>query len=223
MISSSQWGEIRAFLEQSGDPLKLSSSPGLREQLSRYLELLLAKNEEVNLTAIRDPETAIWKHITDSLALLQWEDLGTVVDWGSGGGLPGIPLALARREAGISTPVHFLDSVGKKIRSIEGFCQALGLSQSRFFLGRGEDLIQRRELQGVDTIVMRAVAPAERAVKWIHPSLPRWVLLLGPQQLDQWKAEEKAVDRKGFRFARQSHFSLPHDQGQRSLLELLKK
>jgi 16S rRNA (guanine527-N7)-methyltransferase len=223
MISTSQWNEIRSFLQETGDPLELASSSGLREALSQYLDLLLAKNEEVNLTAIRDPETAVWKHITDSLALLQWEDLGTVVDWGSGGGLPGIPLLLARREAGITTPVHFLDSVGKKIRAIEGFCQALGLSDSKFFLGRGEDLIQRRELSGVDTVVMRAVAPAERAVKWIHPSLARWVLLLGPQQLDQWKAEERAVDRKGFRFARQSHFSLPQGQGQRSLLELLKK
>jgi 16S rRNA (guanine527-N7)-methyltransferase len=223
MITASHWNELQDFLAKIGDPLKLSASPGLREQLSHYLALLLAKNDEVNLTAIRDPETAVWKHIADSLSLLQWEDLGVVLDWGSGGGLPGIPLALARREAGFSTPVHFLDSVGKKIRAVEEFAGALGLSSSRFFLGRGEDLIKKGELQGIDTVVMRAVAPAERAVKWMHPSLPRWVLLLGPQQLEQWRAEERTVSRKGLCFAREVSFSLPHEQGQRFLLELLKK
>lgn len=223
MISSSQWKEVQDFLQSTGDPLGLASSPDLRMELARYLGLLLAKNEEVNLTAIRDPGSALWKHLADSLALVQWEDLGVVLDWGSGGGLPGIPLALARKCAGLSPRVHFLDSVGKKIRAIEEFCGALGLVDSRFFLGRGEDLASNGALKGIDTVVMRAVAPAERAVKWLHPSLPRWVLLLGPHQLDLWKAEERAVGRKGFHFGGEARFPLPHDQGQRVLLELLKK
>ena len=190
--------------------------------LEAYLELLLRKNEEVNLTALRDVELGFWKHIVDSLTLLQMDPLGPVVDWGSGGGLPGIPLALARRARGDHTPVHFLDSVGKKIRAVEEFGQALNLKHSLYFNGRGEELIKAHQLNGVETIVMRAVAPAERAVHWLNRSIPRWVHLLGPQQLEQWRAVEKKARSKGFQFGKLTSFDLPHQHGQRILLELVR-
>lgn len=174
----------------------------------------------MNLTALRDAELGFWKHLVDSLTLLQMESLGAVVDWGSGGGLPGIPLALARRARGDQTPVHFLDSVGKKIRAVEEFGQALNLEQSRYFNGRGEDLIKAHQLNGVDTVVMRAVAPAERAVLWLNRSIPRWVYLLGPQQLDLWRAQEKKARSKGFQFGKVASFELPHGHGQRVIMEL---
>lgn len=222
-ISAEQWIEIQGFLGRVGDPLGFAQGKHLREDLSLYLSLLLQKNTEVNLTAIRDPEAAVWKHIADSLALAQWEPLGAVLDWGSGGGMPGIPLALARRGVGDTKSVDFLDSVGKKIKAVEGFARDLGLEGCRFFLGRGEDLCKQGVLTGVDTVLMRAVAPAERAVHWLHPSLPRWVLLLGPQQRELWLAEERRLQAKGFRFGREASFELPQNHGQRVLLELVQK
>lgn len=222
MISLEQWQEIGVFLRSLGDPSGFAEAKGLREALSHYLSLLLAKNEAVNLTAIKDAETGIWKHIADSLALSQWEPLGTVVDWGSGGGLPGIPLALARKAVGDASPVYFVDSVGKKVNAIEEFGHALGLSSCRFFHARGEELITKGLLGGVDTIVMRAVAPAERAIHWLHPSIPRWVLFLGPLQRETWNKEEKKLGRKGLRFAREVHYALPRAQGDRILLEVIK-
>lgn len=222
MISSQDWQELCEFLTEVGDPLRIASSPSLREELGQYLGLLLAKNEFLNLTAIRDPKAALWKHLADSLALASLEPLGTIVDWGSGGGLPGIPLALARRCAKQESPVHFLDSVGKKLHAVEEFAKALGLGSSRFFLGRGEDLLKQGALSGVSTIVMRAVAPAERSVRWLHPSVPRWVFMLGPQQLEQWQKEEKRALAKKLRFGTIKQFSLPHGSGERVLLELLR-
>jgi 16S rRNA (guanine527-N7)-methyltransferase len=195
----------------------------LRADLDRYLELLLRKNEEVNLTALRDPEVAFWKHLVDSLTILQMGDLGNVVDWGSGGGLPGIPLALVRRAEGSSSGVSFLDSVGKKIRAVEEFGQVLGLKNSQYFNGRGEQLLGNASLKGTTTIVMRAVAPAERAVTWLDNRVGRWLYLLGPQQLDLWIAESKSANKRGFGFGRTVKFDLPHGHGQRVILELLRK
>ena len=222
MITNKQWAEASSFLEGLGLDPALLANQKFRADLDAYLQLLLRKNEEVNLTALRDPEVAFWKHLVDSLTILQWENLGNTIDWGSGGGLPGIPLALARRALGSEAPVSFLDSVGKKVRAIEEFGTALGLSHSAYFNGRGEDLIKAGKLAKVDSVVMRAVAPAERAVLWLNRAVPRWVFLLGPQQLDLWKAEEKKVKAKGFRFGKQAAFSLPHDHGQRVLMELVK-
>lgn len=220
-ISESGWLEVVRFVRELGDPQGLLDSPHLRERLEQFLQILERKNEEVNLTALKDPESVLWKHIADSLALVQWESLGRVLDWGSGGGFPGIPLALARQEKGLPCNISFLDSVGKKVRAIEEFCGALGISGCEFHHSRGEDLLAKSK--GFDTVVMRAVAPADRAAHWLNPSVPRWVFLLGPQQLDLWLAQGNLVKKMGFAFGKKKIFSLPHDMGARVLLEIVKR
>jgi 16S rRNA G527 N7-methylase RsmG len=70
--------------------------------------------------------------------------------------------------------------------------------------------------------VMRAVAPPERAVQWLNPALERWVLFLGPQQRESWLKERRRIERKGFRFGRESSFALPRGAGERILLELIR-
>ena len=215
--------EAEEYLRSLGISNPSIGTPQLRSSLSQYLGILLRKNEELNLTSLREPEVAFWKHLVDSLTILQMGDLGNVVDWGSGGGLPGIPLALVRRAEGSAEKVSFLDSVGKKIRAIEEFGGALGLANSQYFNGRGEQLLASASLKGTNTILMRAVAPAVRAVAWLDNRVGRWLYLLGPQQLDLWMAETRAVNKRGFTFGRTIKFELPHGHGQRVLLELLRK
>ncbi|RZA02958.1 MAG: hypothetical protein EOP11_16370, partial [Proteobacteria bacterium] len=94
-FTNEQWAEACDFLSSLGLDHSLLNAASFRSELERYLGLLLKKNEELNLTSLRDPNVAFWKHIVDSLTILQWEPMGAVIDWGSGGGLPGIPLALA--------------------------------------------------------------------------------------------------------------------------------
>jgi 16S rRNA (guanine527-N7)-methyltransferase len=222
MISSADWAELEAFLLEIGVDKKflLNSTPPL---MGRFLGLLLEKNEFLNLTAIRDPQTAVWKHIADSLALLRMEPMGRLLDWGSGGGLPGIPVALARMGAGEAPNLAFLDSVGKKVRAIEEFGSTLGLGPSAQYLNlRGEDLLKDPG-QKFDTAVLRAVAPAERAVTWLSPRIPRWIFLLGPQQLDGWLAEKKRIGQKGLELSEIFEYRLPRDQGERRILEIRKK
>lgn len=187
-----------------------------------YISLLLKKNEVVNLTAIRDLVTGRWKHLADSLALLRLEPLGTVVDWGSGGGMPGIPLALARKASGEPSPVIFIDSVGKKVAAIEEFCGALGLENVQFLHKRGEEWL--RSVSSVpDTIVMRAVAPSEEAIRWISPRVNRWVFMIGPNQREGWLALEKRWSGRGFALSEDISYSLPAGMGDRCLFVLQKK
>ncbi|HEY8278559.1 MAG TPA: RsmG family class I SAM-dependent methyltransferase [Bdellovibrionota bacterium] len=219
-FSDSHWNELEDFLSGLGYRGSVLGVPQFRADCERFLALLLEKNTQLNLTAVRDPEVAFWKHLADSLALLAWEPLGKVVDWGSGGGLPGIPLALARRHSGSEDPVIFVDSVGKKMRAIEEFGTGLELSRSSYLVGRGEDLIRAGALSGVETIMMRAVAPPEKALKWLSPKIPHWVYLLGPSQRALWDEALPQVRGRGFEISKEQAFTLPKALGDRLLMRI---
>jgi 16S rRNA (guanine527-N7)-methyltransferase len=219
-FSEKSWLELDNFLVGLGVEPGLSQSEGFKADCLRFLELLLKKNESLNLTAIRDPEAAFWKHLADSLALLSLEPLGDLVDWGSGGGFPGIPLALARKWLGFEGRVVFVDSVGKKIRAVEEFCQALGLKDVSFLVGRGENLSRSGGLRGVKSVVMRAVAPPERAARWLDPRIPQWIFFAGPMQMAEWQNSASFLRKKGFSLFFAKEFSLPQGHGRRALVQV---
>jgi len=85
----------QAALQRGLDDLALALPEGAQEKLLAYLELLAKWNKTYNLTAIRDPQKMISHHLLDSLAVLPHLPAGPLADVGSGGGLPGIPLAIA--------------------------------------------------------------------------------------------------------------------------------
>src|SRR5271156_2599692 len=86
----------QAALERGLGELALALPAGASAKLLAYLELLAKWNKTYNLTAIRDPLQAVSHHLLDSLAVLRElsDHVGTLADVGSGGGLPGIPLAI---------------------------------------------------------------------------------------------------------------------------------
>ena len=86
----------QAALQRGLDQLALALPEGAQEKFLAYLELLAKWNKTYNLTAIRDPDKMISHHLLDSLAVLPHLPAGLLADVGSGGGLPGIPLAIAQ-------------------------------------------------------------------------------------------------------------------------------
>src|SRR5262245_46839905 len=93
---------IPPFVREELAKLEISVSDETLAGLARYLQLLLEVNQQFNLTSIREPDAAWRRHIIDSLTILPGlEHLAagaTVIDVGSGGGLPGVPIAIARPE-----------------------------------------------------------------------------------------------------------------------------
>src|SRR5262252_1777696 len=99
--------------DQLGDglvELGLQLSPQTRARLLQYVALLTKWNRTYNLTAIREPSRLVSHHLLDSLAVLPHLQAASMVDVGSGAGLPGIPVAIAQRE----WRVALLDSNHKK-------------------------------------------------------------------------------------------------------------
>lgn len=119
------------------------------ERLIDYLELLARWNLTYNLTAVRDPDEMITRHLLDSLAIAPHVRGASLIDLGTGAGLPGIPLAILGPERAVT----LVDSNGKKTRFLREAVRVLGLANVRIENARAEDL------QGqYDCIVARAFA-----------------------------------------------------------------
>lgn len=218
-LTPNDWDEAFSFLQNQGVLFSAHERAQLEPDLQKFLSMLLRKNEVLNLTAIRDPKEALWKHIVDSLLLAKQGDLGVLLDWGSGGGLPGIPFSLLLRAKGLSPRVYFLDSVGKKLAAIREFCQELGI-KSEFFHERGELFLQKKQRPLIQTVCMRAVAPPERAIPWLSHEVPQWIIFLGPRQIEEWKAQEGRLRSLKFRPSFSTETVFPFDLGHRSFLKI---
>lgn len=110
----------------------------LAARLLDYLALLAQWNQAYNLTAVRDPAEMVSRHLLDSLTLLPYLPAGPLADLGSGAGLPGLVLALARPER----EVTLVESNGKKARFLREAARQLRLSRVRVAQERAENLVE---------------------------------------------------------------------------------
>lgn len=117
-----------------------------QERLLAYAALLLKWNKVYNLTAIRDPDQAITHHLLDSLAVLpHLAAVKTLADVGSGGGLPGLPLAIARPDLAVTS----IETVNKKASFQQQAKIELGLANFQPRCGRVEQFRPERPFDGV--------------------------------------------------------------------------
>jgi len=142
--------------------------------MDRYVALVLEWNQKVNLISRKDEENVWTAHILHALSPLfkvRFPDSLTALDLGSGGGLPGIPLAIA--QAGWS--VILLDSIQKKCTAMRDMVERLGMAgRIRVVCARAEEKREGEKLRGsVDVVVARGVAPMAQLVKWGAPYLKR--------------------------------------------------
>ena len=123
--------------------------------LEKFVDMLLERNQVMNLTAITDPNQVATLHLLDSLSLTGVADFSGrhVVDVGTGAGFPGIPLAIVQQD----TDFTLLDSLGKRIRFLDEVREALGLGNVTCVHGRAEEFAQAHREQ-FDLAVSRAVA-----------------------------------------------------------------
>ena len=133
--------------------------PGDAERLRGYLEALRAANERFNLTAITDPAEMWVRHIQDSLTLVPFlasAEAKLVIDVGTGGGLPGIPLAIVMPDIRMT----LLEATGKKAAFLEETVTALGIANARVVNERAETAGQdhHEHRAHYDAVVARAVA-----------------------------------------------------------------
>jgi len=142
------------LLQQAG---LVPLDPGKVKQFDIYLSLFIRWNARINLSSVRDPGEILERHFVESITCARAlpDNISTLLDFGSGGGLPGIPIALCRPEIAVT----LAESQGKKAAFLQEAVRMLGIP-TKVFGGRGETLSQQ-----FDCVVLRAVDKMAEAVR----------------------------------------------------------
>jgi 16S rRNA (guanine527-N7)-methyltransferase len=182
------------------------------EQLGRYLDLLEAGNQRMNLTRIVDRESAEISHIGDALTLLPYLTATpglSIAEVGSGGGVPGIPLASARPDA----RVVLVEATKKKAAFLAETAQNLGLSNLTVLAERAEDVGQDLKLrESFDIAACRAVATLNWLCEWCLPLVKRGGKMLamkGAKAAEELPLAEHAMGLTGGSRPDVRHVDLP--------------
>lgn len=197
----------------------------LRGQLDRFCQRLLEENRRLNLTAIREPAAARVLLVAESLAVLPRLDArgpGRLADLGTGGGIPGLPIAIARPALRLT----LIDATRKKLAAIERMCADLALSNVRTCWGRAERLAHEKVWrERFDAVVARAVGKLPQTLAWLsgllRPAGFGWVFQ-SLRALDAPRAWLEVAREHRLSLEAVWHYTLPEGHGSRLLLELRK-
>ncbi|CAN7737203.1 16S rRNA (guanine(527)-N(7))-methyltransferase RsmG [Aquipseudomonas alcaligenes] len=200
-------------LSRGAQQLGVELSPPQHELLLGYLALLIKWNKAYNLTAVRDPDEMVSRHLLDSLSVVPHvAALGdSWLDVGSGGGMPGIPLAILFPERRFT----LLDSNGKKTRFLTQVKLELKLDNLEVIHSRVEAVQPERPFAG---IISRAFSSLEDFANWtrhLGDGETHWLAMKGLHPTDELVALPA-----DFRLDAEHALAVPGCQGQRHLLIL---
>ena len=146
------------ILKEHFPELGIRCSEKRYELFQKYMEQVLEYNKSINLTAITDPEEFAIKHFVDSVVIYdmeEFQDAENVIDLGTGGGFPGVPLAILSPDKKFT----LADSLNKRIKVVKEMTDAIGLKNVTPVHGRAEELGQNKKYrEKFDLCVSRAVA-----------------------------------------------------------------
>jgi len=203
---------LRLQLEQGCKQLDLVLDADQQQKLLDYVGLLHKWNKVYNLTSVRDPAQMLSRHIIDSLSVLPYLDAPSLLDVGTGGGLPGIPAAIAHPDCAVT----LLDSNSKKTRFLQQVKAELGLGNVTVVHGRVEQvslpqfaIITARAFASIEDILQLAGQHCEQGG---HLVLMKGVY---PEQELQFHSDQ-------FRLLDVVSLNVPACDGERHLVRLIK-
>lgn len=177
-----QLKELQPEFDQQCEALGIAISSADSERLLEYLSLLLKWNKAFNLTAINNPKEALYLHLLDSVAVSPAvEPFETCLDVGTGGGLPGIPLAILNPHKQFT----LLDTNGKKTRFLKQVVYELGLDNVSVVNKRVQDFANE---SGYACILSRAFASLKDMTDWTEHLLAtdgQWLAMKGQYPDDE--------------------------------------
>ncbi len=199
-----------AILQDACGTISLNVNANQQAMLLAYLQLLVKWNKAFNLTAVRNPEDMLYRHLIDSLSIAPFISAQRILDVGTGPGLPGIPLAIMYPER------HFvlLDSNSKKTRF---------LMQARIELGVSNVQVEHKRVEafsdakGFQQIVSRAFASIDKMIFWCKHLLTEdgeFLAMKGPLAMEEWHE----VSQPGFALSQTKELMVPGCEASRQLI-----
>lgn len=165
--------------------------PGTAELLWRFIDLLIDANTRLNLTRIDSRDDAAVKHVADALTLMPFLPTGPfdLCDIGTGGGVPGVVLAIVRPDVNVT----LVDSTGKKIEAVRDIVDSMRLLNVKLLHMRAEAVTRRYEI-----VTARGVAAMPKLLPWAVPLLKSNGTVLamkGPKVHEEIDASSDAIKR----------------------------
>ncbi len=214
--------KLKRMLKDNG--IEVSNSQ--LEKFELFLKELEEWNKRFNLTALKDENEVIIKHIYDSLLIISnanWQKEAKVIDVGTGAGFPGLPLKIMNEELEIT----LVDSTEKKKEFLEHIIKILKLDKATALHARAEELGQREEYREIyDIAVARAVAKLPVLLEYCLPLVKVggiFIAYKGSKATEELASSVKALQELGGKVERMTELSLPEGQGKRVLIEIRKE
>jgi len=166
-----------------------------REQIKRYCKELIYWNQNINMISRKDEENILDRHILHSMSILKYynpKHKAKCLDIGSGGGLPGIPLKIARPDLDMT----LVDSISKKVKMLKLLSSHTGMKKIKAVNSRAENLSKEQEYKGnIDVIFARGVARIAKLYGWVKPLLKNTgeIVLLKGGDLGEEIEEAKSI------------------------------
>lgn len=211
------------LLKNGFSAMKLSVSDAQIAQLEDFTARMLDTNKVMNLTRITDPKEIAEKHLLDCASLLQAADFSqkSVVDVGCGAGFPGMPLHILCP----SCELTLLDSLGKRIRFLQGCIDAMNLSNIEAVHARAEEFAAKHREQ-YDFAVSRAVAQLNVLAELSLPLVKQGGAFIAMKSKDtdeELERAKKAIRLLGGEIEKIIDYTIPHTEITHRLVVIRKK
>lgn len=214
---------MEVYFKEGLQKLALSLEEEKIQLLLRYVTFLLEYNQHTNLTAIREENSVIEKHILDSLLLEEFipKNTKTAIDIGTGGGFPGMVLAICHPE------IHFtlIDSVEKKTKFLEEIVNMFALKNVEVVNGRAEEFILKGKREKYDVGFCRGVSKLAVILEYMIPFLNVGGVFL-PQKMigtEEGKEAENALKVLSSVIKEEFLRYLPYSKEERLILQIEKQ
>ena len=216
--------ELKIFKELQAFDIQITETVFGKQ--CQFVRLMLETNQTFNLTAIKDYQEALYKHLFDSLFILKlpfWKDVSSILDVGSGAGIPAIPLALVSPDKKFVS----LEATQKKVVFQQQAIQELQLKNITAVWGRAEDLGRKTEYRECfDLVIARALAAvnvlAEYTLPFAKPASGLVCYYKGKDYETELTVGAHAIDKLGGKVATITTFDLPEAFGTRHLITIEK-
>ena len=204
----------REIFKSGLETIGLSLSDDQIEKNLNYLRLLLETNQEYNLTSITDTKEAIIKHLLDSLSIYELLEGETIADIGSGGGTPGIPLAIAFPKK----QFLLVESKQKKTTFLVGSVKKLKLNNVRVINKRAEEVVVTK---APETIISRALGSLDYFIGVAGHLLPKKGMAIAMKgKAEKFKLEKTS---KNFEVLQTKKINVPYLDADRHAVCMIKR
>ncbi len=206
------------------EKFNLTPSPASLLKCEKFIEIFKEYNSHTNLMSKNDLSVIFEKHIVDSLAIFMFKEFQNcekILDIGTGGGFPAVPISIFFEEK----KVFAVDSIGKKIRFIEGAKSELGLKNLTPICSRVENL-GKEHYKSFHLVVSRALAELEKIIFYSAPYLKKGGYICAYKSKsakDELKRAEGIMRKCGFEYVESIRYTLNSEENFERCLVILRK